>query len=135
MLLRANRLPALSLALTLFLALSTYNSSPQAQEVPTTPGDFSGRWVDRDNMDIQMSVTKDLGVYRVMGGDYAYGYRLTCLVKGQKAICTGDGGQLEGENFLYQSTFEFTQTGMAIENWKAFNNLQTVSGKTNWKRR
>jgi len=80
-----------------------------------------------------MNIREDGGIFRVTVGDEAYGYALSCLVKNKKAVCTGSGGRLEGENFLYQSVFEFTKDGTMSENWKAFNNLQTINGKTIWK--
>jgi hypothetical protein len=94
---------------------------------------FAGSWVDSENTSIKMSIREDGGIFRITGGDEAYGYSLSCLVKDMKAVCTGSGGRLEGENFLYQSVFEFTNEGTMNESWKAFNNLQTIRGKTIWK--
>jgi len=98
--------------------------------VPTNP--FAGRWIDQQNRNISMSVKEDGGIYRISGGDEAYGYNLACLVKNTQAVCSGNGGRLEGQNFLYQSTFSFLPDGSLIESWRAFNNLQTVSGQTTW---
>ena len=95
---------------------------------------FSGAWVDQQNADIKMNVREDAGIFKITGGDKAYGYQVFCLLKGVSAVCTGSGGRLEGEKFLYQSTFEIGNDGTATERWKAFNNLQTVSGSTMWKR-
>ena len=94
---------------------------------------FVGNWVDVQNGAITMSVRADAGIYRVTGSDEAYGYNLSCLKKDPNAVCTGNGGRLEGQNFLYQSTFTFTANGTITENWKAFNNLQTVNGQTTWR--
>ena len=109
------------------LANQPYAKSPQTM--------FSGQWVDRQNSAIKMSVRKDNGLYRISAGDASYGYQMACLVSNQQAACSGNGGLLEGQNFLYQSTFSFLPDGSLIENWRAFNNLQSVSGQTSWTRR
>ena len=98
----------------------------------TASVNFAGHWVDQKNRDIKMSVRENSGLFMITGGDEAYGYQISCLVKNMSAVCTGNGGRLEGENFLYQSSFQFKSDGTLIESWKAFNNLQTVSGKTIW---
>lgn len=95
---------------------------------------LTGPWVDSANASNRMGVHAEQGLLRVIGGDAVFGYRLSCLQKQQEAVCTGDGGQLEGENFLYQSTLKLQRDGTVIEDWKAFNNLQTVNGTTTWRR-
>ena len=120
------------------LVVFPLTSTAQAQEKPVASAslssDFAGRWVDHQNASIQMSVRQDEGVFRVTGGDEAYGYQVSCLAKDMSAVCTGNGGRLEGEHFLYQSSFQFNNDGTLTENWKAFNNLQKVNGQTIWKR-
>ncbi len=112
----------------------TFPDPALAGETSMATKPFVGRWADRDNSTIKMTVREDGGLYRITGGDEAYGYNIACLLKDQQAVCTGNGGRLEGENFLYQSTFTFTADGLAAETWKAFNNLQTVTGTTIWKK-
>ena len=124
----------LTLFVTSLLAISLPGHANADLKKNSTTHQFAGHWVDHQNAAIKMSVTEDGGIYRITGGDEAYGYNLSCLLKGKSAVCTGSGGRLEGENFLYQSTIEFGADGMAVENWKAFNNLQTVNGSTSWKR-
>jgi hypothetical protein len=131
---RVKHLSVPSLFLLVIMAMDAQNSVLQAKEPVVVTAGFAGRWVDQENTDNKMSVAQDNGVFRVTAGDDAYGYRLSCLVKKKLIVCSGDGGLLEGENFLYQSTFEFNTNGSVVENWKAFNNLQTASGKTIWKR-
>ena len=109
-------------------------SSVNAAEKTSAAASYTGVWSDSENTDIKMNVTSDDGLLQIVGGDEYYGYTIACLFKDMSAVCSGDGGKLEGENFLYQSRIEFTGDGTAIENWKAFNNLQKVEGKTTWKR-
>ena len=106
------------------------HAAAQATEL----GSFVGNWSDSENAQSKMITREDDGLLRITGGDAAYGYNLACLVKDKTAICTGDGGKLEGKNFLYHSLIEFKANGVAIESWKAFNNGQEIKGTTNWKR-
>ena len=127
-----------ALVLAQMLIVFPYNVMVQAQEITSASANtaikFSGSWVDQQNAGIRMRVREDGGIFRGTGGDEGYGYQISCLVKDLSAVCTGNGGRLEGENFLYQSSFQFNNDGTLKESWKAFNNLQTVSGKTIWKR-
>ena len=127
-----------ALMLVQMLVAVSFHAVTQAQEKRSASaslaGNFAGRWIDQQNASIQMSVREDEGIFRITGGDKAYGYQISCLANNLGAACTGNGGRLEGQNFLYRSTFFFTSNGKLAENWRAFNNLQTVSGKTIWKR-
>ena len=106
------------------------SANPAQPAAASTP--FTGQWTDRQNSAMRMKVQEDNGLYRIMAGDSSYGYQMACLVSNQQAACSGNGGLLEGQNFLYQSTFLFLPDGSLIENWRAFNNLQSVSGQTSW---
>ena len=127
-----------ALLMAQMLVAVSFHAMAQPQEVVSASANtaikFAGSWVDRQNAGIQMSVHEDGGLFRITGGDEAYGYQISCLVKGLSAVCTGNGGRLEGENFLYQSSFQFNKDGTLTESWKAFNNLQTVTGNSIWKR-
>ncbi len=124
-------------ALLLFLLAGFVIISPFANPAASAPhtNPFAGHWIDQQSASIKMSVKEDGGLYRISGGDEAYGYNLACLLKNLQAVCSGNGGQLEGQNFLYQSTFSFLPDGSVLESWRAFNNLQTVSGQTTWRRK
>ncbi len=95
---------------------------------------FAGHWVDRENAGVRMSVREDNGLFRITAGDENYGYTLSCLLEKTGAVCIGSGGRLEGQNFLYRSTFRITGKGHLAESWQAFNTLQSVNGQTIWKR-
>lgn len=95
---------------------------------------YVGSYVDADNPSMRMEIAEDEGLLRVRAGDGAFGYELACLVTQARAACMGDGGKLEGENFLYESMIEFGDDGSAVETWKAFNNQQASEGATNWRR-
>ena len=123
------RKPLLPLLSMLFVCFLT--TTAQAQR----PSTFTGVWVDQKNPAMLILVKKVNGIYRVIGGDGSFGYEIACLQKKMAALCTGYGGLLEGQNFLYYNTLEFMPNGMISETWKAFNNLQTVKGKTIWKRK
>ena len=99
-------------------------------------GAFTGTWVDSENEATRMVIVEEDGLLRIAGGDEQSGYAYTaaCLVTGNKAACMGDGGKLEGENFLYESVIELGDDGNAVESWKAFNNLQAAEGNTIWTR-
>jgi len=97
---------------------------------------YVGVWMDKQNTGLKMSISEDNGLLRITGGfGEDYHYRLSCVVKSGKAACQGSGGKLEGENFLYESFITFSQNGAAAEDWKAYNNLQAINGKTNWVRK
>jgi hypothetical protein len=97
-------------------------------------GTYVGLYVDADNAGNRMEIAEDEGILRVRGGTDAFAYELGCLVTQGKAACMGNGGKLEGENFLYESMIEFADDGSAVETWKAFNNQQAAEGATNWRR-
>jgi len=120
-----------ALLLTSFITTSPF-ANPALSAPHTNP--FAGHWVDQQNTSIKMSVKEEDGLYRISGGDEAYGYNLACLLKNLQAVCSGNGGRLAGQNFLYQSTFSLQPNGSVLESWRAFNNLQTVSGQTTWQR-
>ncbi len=126
------RLPASSFLVVLLAHFVMISSLANPAFASTPTNSFAGRWVDQQNTSINMSVKEDGGIYRISGGDEAYGYNLACLLKNTQAVCSGNGGQLEGQNFLYQSTFSMLPDGSLIESWRASNNLQTVSGQTTW---
>jgi hypothetical protein len=95
---------------------------------------YVGSYVDADNPSTRMEITEDEGLLRVRAGNESYAYELACLVTQAKAACMGNGGKLEGENFLYESMIEFAADGTAVETWKVFNNQQAAEGATNWHR-
>jgi hypothetical protein len=96
---------------------------------------YVGDWLDQENADIRMAIAEDGGLIRIAGGDPKIGYSYTaaCLVTDKKAACLGEGGKLEGKNFLYESLIIFKDDGTAVETWKAYNNLQAAEGSTTWK--
>jgi hypothetical protein len=125
--------PALLFALALFVS-SVGAGLAFAKDDGGATG-IVGQWLDSQMSDVKMSVKKDDGVFRVTAGNDAYGYELACLFKDNKGVCTGWGGKLEGENFLYHSLIELQKDGSLREEWRAFNNLSDSKGTTIWKRR
>ncbi len=119
-------IPALSLIA--LLVFSGLESRPAMAE------SFSGVWVDRQNNSLEMNISKENGLYKIRGGEESFGYDLSCLFKDMRAVCLGSGGQLQGEGFLYQSTMKLDDEGKLTEDWKAYNNIQTVTGQTIWQR-
>lgn len=95
---------------------------------------FVGEWVDSNNSDIRMTITEESGLLRIEAGDDAFGYQLACVRKDLTAKCLGHGGKLEGEDFLYQSILNLSVGGAMAENWNVYNNLQSISDQTLWKR-
>jgi len=121
----------------LFGCLVLVSGNLAADEVVVqTDGDntFVGEWIDGNNDSIWMNIVSKAGLLRIKAGDDFFGYTLACVFKSAEAKCLGNGGKLEGEDFLYQSVLSVSPDGSMVENWNVYNNLQSLSDRTLWKR-